>query len=152
MFNLETLLAAKLMAKKHFKNIISTQLVIDEEKEKVFFLIETNTGKTLKSGIEQVKIYKNDITKQVKNHGGVEGLFKSLVVAEMMIAGYIIVPIPGGFMCVGGDEAYSINNDECTCPAFLNNPSKPCKHILYRDGLLEQRARINEWKRINLPQ
>ena len=150
--NLDTLLASKLMAKKQYKNIISTQLVTDNEKAKVYFLIEVNTGKTLKDGTEQVKIYKNDITKQVKNHGGVEGLFKSLVVCEMMLAGYIMVPIPGGFMCVGGDEAYSINNNECTCPAFLNDSSKPCKHILYRDGLLEQRARINEWKRLNLKQ
>ena len=152
MFNLETLLASKLMAKKQFKNVISTQLVTDDEKAKVYFLIEVNTGKTLKDGTEQVKIYKNDITKMVKNHGGVEPLFKSLVVAEMMLAGYIMVPIPGGFMCVGGDEAYSINGEECTCPAFLNNPTKPCKHLLYRDGLLEQRARINEWKRLNLRQ
>ena len=150
MFNLETLLASKLLAKKQFKNIISTQLVVDDEKEKVYFLMEAPTGKTLKDGTEQVRVYKHDITKMVKNHGGVEPLFKSLVVAEMMLAGYLMIPIPGGFMCVGGDEAYSISDNECTCPAFQNDLSKPCKHILYRDGLLMQRARINEWKRINL--
>jgi hypothetical protein len=150
MFNLETLLACKLLAKKQFKNIISTQLVIDDDKEKVYLLIEASTNKTLKDGTEQVKIYKHDITKMVKNHGGVEPLFKSLVVAEMMLAGYIMVPISGGFMCVGGDEVYSISDNECTCPAFTNNPSKPCKHLLYRDGLLELRARINKWKNINL--
>ena len=147
--NLDTLLAGKLMAKKQYKNIISTQLVTDDEKAKVYFLIEVNTGKTLKDGSDQIKIYKNDITKQVKNHGGVESLFKSLVVAEMMLAGYIMVPISGGFVCVGGDEVYSISDNECTCPAFVNDSSKPCKHILYRDGLLEQRARINNWKRLN---
>jgi len=150
--NLEKLLAAKLMAKKQFKNVISTQLVTDDEKAKVYFLIEVTTGKTLKNGTEQIKIYKNDITKQVKNHGGVESLFKALVVAEMMLSGYLMIPIPGGFMCVGGEEAYSISDKECTCPAFLNNSSSPCKHLLYRDGLLDQRTRINQWKQINLPQ
>lgn len=150
--NLEKLLASKLMAVKQFKNVISTQLVTDDEKAKVYFLIEVNTGKILKDGKEQIKIYKNDITNQVKNHGGVENLFKALIVSEMMLAGYIMVPISGGFICVGGNEVYSISGEECTCPAFLNNSSKPCKHILYRDGLLNQRARINEWKLSNLGQ
>lgn len=150
MFNLESLMASRLLAKKQFKKVISTQLVIDDEKEKIYFLIEAYTGKTLKKGEEQVRVYKTDITQFVKNHGGVEPLFLSLVVAEMMMAGYLLIPIPGGHMCVGGEEAYSIKGEECTCPAFLNDSSKPCKHILYRNGLTAQRARISEWKSQNL--
>jgi hypothetical protein len=150
MFNLENLLASKLMATKNIKNVLETDLVIDEEKEKIMFVMKVKTGKTLKDGSEQIKLYKNDITKQVKNHGGVEPFFKSLVVAEMIISGYVLVPIQGGFLCVGGDEVYALKHNTCTCPAFIQDSSRPCKHLLYKEGLLEQRARINEWKRNNV--
>ena len=146
MFNLEKLLASKLLAKKKEKDIISTNIIIDNENGKIMFILEVKTGKILKSGKEQIKVYKNDISKYVKNHGGLEAFFKSLVVAEMITIGYSIIPIENGYLCVGGEEVYSMTENECTCPAFINNPSHPCKHLLYKDGLLEQRARINKWR------
>lgn len=148
--NIESLLASKLMANKNIKSILSTDLIVEDETNKIYFLMEVKTGKILKDGSEQIRVYKNDITKYVNNHGSVEAFFKAVVVSEMMLSGYVIIPIQGGFMCVGGDEVYALKDNTCTCQAFLNDTSKPCKHLVYKDGLLHQRARINEWKSENL--
>lgn len=150
MFNLENLLAAKLLAKKQYKKVLNTQLLLEEDTDKIYFVIEVLTEKITKTGEVKTKFYKNDISAYVKNHGTVERFFKALVLSEMMLAGYLLIPIEGGFICTGGEEVYSIKDNECTCPAFLNDPSKQCKHILYKEGLLEQRARINNWKLNNL--
>jgi SWIM zinc finger len=150
MSKLNNMLAAKFLAAKQQKNIISTEFIIEESTDKIYFLIEVKLDKKDESGINKTKFYKQDITSYIKNHGSLESFYKSLVVSEMLLAGYLIVPIEGGFLCVGGDEIYSMNNTECTCPAFLNNSKEPCKHLLFKNGLLEQRARINNWKLNNL--
>lgn len=150
MFNLDNLLAAKLLAKKQYKKVLSTQLILEETTNKIYFVIEVQTDKILKTGEIKSKFYKNDISSYIKNHGTVEKFFKALVVSEMMLAGYLLIPIDGGFICTGGEEIYSIKDNQCTCPAFLNDNSKQCKHLLYKEGLLEQRSRINEWKLFNL--
>lgn len=150
MFNLENLLASKLFAKKQLKNISESEIVVQEDTGKIYFVFKYDTGKSKKDGSALIKLYKNDITKYVQNHGGLENLFKTLVAAEMLVAGYMIVPIQGGYICTGGDELYNLKDNECTCPAFLNNLNQPCKHLIYRDAILLQRARINEWKQLNI--
>jgi len=150
MFNLENLLASKLLAKKHLPKISDSDVVYDEESGKIYFVFKFDTGKAKKDGSPLIKLYKNDITKYVQNHGGLENLFKTLVAAELLVAGYMIIPIPGGYICAGGDELYNLKDNTCTCPAFLNNPDKPCKHLIYRDAILQQRARMNQWKQANL--
>jgi len=150
MFNLENLLASKLLAKKHMKSVSEPDVVIDEDNSKIYFVFKYDTGKTRKDGSRLIKFYKNDITKYVHNHGGLENLFKALVAAEMLVAGYMIIPIQGGYICAGGEELYNLKDNECTCPAFLNNPNKPCKHLIYRDAILLQRSRMNQWKQTNL--
>lgn len=150
MFNLENLLASKLLAKKHLKNVSDSDIIFEEDTNKIYFVFKYNTGKVKKDNTPLIKVYKNDITKYVQNNGGLENLFKALVASEMLVAGYMMIPIPGGYICTGGHELYNIKDNECTCPAFINDSSKPCKHIIYRDALLEQRSRINQWKRENL--
>lgn len=149
MSDLNSLLASKFLATKQQKNIISTDFIIQNDPDKIYFLIKIQTDKLDKDGINKTKLYKQDITKFVANHGSLEDLYKALVTSEMLLAGYLLIPIDGGFICTGGDEVYSINNSECTCPAHLNN-KKPCKHLLFKDGLLNQRARANAWKINNL--
>jgi len=143
MFNLEIMLANKFLATKQYKKVINTQLITDDLKEKIYFVIEVSED-------TKSKMYKQDITSYVINHGGVQQFFRSLVVSEMLLMGYLLIPIEGGFLCVGGEEVYSLINNECTCRAYLNNPSKMCKHLLFKEGLLEQRARINNWKLQNI--
>jgi len=150
MFNLENLLASKLLAKKHLPKVSEPDILLEEDSGKIYFVFKFDTGKSKKDGEALVKLYKNDITKYVHNHGGLENLFKTLVAAEMLVAGYMIIPIQGGYICAGGEELYNIKENECTCPAFLNNSQEPCKHIIYRDAILLQRARMNQWKQRNL--
>lgn len=150
MSNLNNMLAAKFLASKQQKNIISTEFIIEESSNKVYFLMKIKTDKKDKNGEPKIRLYKQNITTYIKNHGSLESFYKSLIVSEMLLAGYLIIPIEGGFLCVGGDEIYSMKDTECTCPAFLNNSKEPCKHLLFKNGLLEQRARINNWKLNNL--
>lgn len=149
MSNLNNILASKFLAKKQLKNIISTEFVVDENKEKVFFIIAVATDKIDKEGNIKTKAYKQDITSYIQIHGSLEAFYRALITSEMLLAGYLLIPIDGGFLCTGGEEVYSINNSECTCPAYLNT-KEPCKHILFKEGLLEQRARVNHWKINNL--
>lgn len=149
MFTLENLLASKFIAKRELKNVKDADVIVDEESNNIFLTFNFLVGKR-KDGSEQWRLYKNNITKMVSEHGGLENLFKTLVAAEMMIQGYIIVPIEGGWLCVGGSEVYSMKEQECTCQAYSVNPSKPCKHLIYKEALLMQRSRINQWKRENL--
>lgn len=150
MSSLEKLLAAKLLTSKKIKDIHSTDFVIEENSDKIYFLIKVHTGKVLKNNEPKLKIYKNDITSYIQNHGSIELFFQALVTSEMLLAGYLLVPIENGYLCIGGEEIYSLNNNECTCPAFLNNNKARCKHLLFKEGLFQQRARINEWKQNNL--
>jgi hypothetical protein len=150
MSTLQSLLASKLLAKKQLKNVVNTDLVTDEVTNKIYFLIEVKLSTKDKEGNYKTKLYKNDITSYVSNHGTVEAFFKSLVVSEMMLSGYLLIPIENGYLCVGGDEVYSMINNECTCPAFLNNNKTPCKHMIYKEGMLNYRSQVNLWKQQNL--
>ena len=148
MFNLERLLASKYFAKKYINKIIEPNIVFNEEKMK-FYLIFKLESKN-KNGQLNTRLYKNDISILVNKHGGLKNLFLSLVAADMSLKGYLIIPIEGGWLCVGGEETYALKEQECSCRAFINNNKKPCKHLLYRDALAIQRSRINNWKINNL--
>lgn len=152
MHTLEGLLAAKFLAKKQQNKIISSNIVTEEDTDKVYLLIEINTTSSKQLDKIKTKIYKQDITKYILLHGSLENFYKALVVSDMILSGYLLVPIEGGYICTGGEEIYSLLNNQCTCPAFLNNSNNPCKHLLYRDGLLNQRAKINNWKLNNINQ
>lgn len=149
MFTLESLLASKFISKRELKKIKDLEIILDDDKENIFLVYKYLIG-TNKEGEDKYRLYKNNITKMVSEHGGLENLFKTLVAAEMMVHGYLIIPIDGGWICTGGSETYSMKQEECTCQAYTVNPSKPCKHLIYKEALLLQRSRMNEWKRANL--
>lgn len=150
MYSLESLLAAKFLAKKQQSKIVSSSITTEEDTNKVYLIIEINNTSSKQLDKIKTKVYKQDITKYILLHGSLEHFYKALVVSDMILSGYLLIPIEGGFVCTGGDELYSLLNNQCTCPAFLNNSNNPCKHLLYRDGLLNQRARINNWKLNNI--
>lgn len=143
-------LAARYIAKREVKKITEPDVVFNEESGKIYLTFKWDTGKTKKDGSPSVRLYKNNITKTVLEHGGLENFYKALVASEMMLAGYMIIPIENGWVCVGGAETYAMKDNECTCPAYVTNPSRPCKHLIYKEALLMQRSKINEWKRNNL--
>ena len=121
----------------------------DENSDNIYLTFRWDTGKLNKKGESIVRLYKNNITKPVLEHGGLENFYKMLVASEMMLAGYLIIPVENGWVCVGGEEVYALKDNECTCQAFVVDSSKPCKHLIYKEALLMQRSRMNEWKRSN---
>lgn len=147
--NIEQQLAAFYIGKKQSTNIKDANIEVDSDTGHVFCTFNLKLNRKRKDGSYPIKAYKQDITRLIENHNGLENLYISFVTAEMIIAGYFIVPIPNGFLCIGGDEIYSMKDDSCSCPSSINHPDKPCKHLLFRDGLLLQRARINQWKKDN---
>lgn len=150
MFNIAKELAARYISKREVKKIQDPEVVYDDNTGNIYLVFRWDTGKTNKKGEPIVRLYKNNITKPISEHGGLENFYKTLVASEMMLAGYFIVPIENGWVCVGGSEVYAMKDNECTCQAFVLNPSKPCKHLIYKEALLMQRSKINEWKRSNL--
>lgn len=147
MTNIAKELAARYIAKRESKKIIEPDVLFDENTGDIHLVFKWDTGKVKKDGTPLIRLYKNNITKSVLEHGGLENFYKTLVAAEMMIAGYLIVPIENGWMCTGGTEMYAMKENECTCPAFISNPGQPCKHLIYKEALLMQRSRINAIRR-----
>ena len=148
--NLEQMFAIRLISKKNKNKLLKTGVVYDEENSKVMFIFEMLVPSKAKDKKEINKVYKQDITPLVKAHGSVENAFTALVASDMMFNGYLIIPIENGWVCTGGNEIYNLKEHECSCPAFINSPNKKCKHLLYRDALLNQRIKINQWKMKNL--
>ena len=148
--NLEQMFAIRLISKKNKDKLVRSEVVYDDDSDKVMFVFEMKVPSKTKDKEETTKVYKQNITPLVKAHGSVEKAFTALVASDMMLNGYLIIPIENGWVCTGGDEIYNLKEQECTCPAFINNPSKRCKHLLYRDALLNQRVKANEWKLNNL--
>lgn len=148
MYNLENLLAAKFISKRELKKIEDLNLLVDPDNNHIYLTYKYLVRS--KKGEDYYRLYKNNITKMVNEHGGLENLFKVLVAAEMMVSGYLIIPIEGGYVCVGGTEVYALKDNTCTCQAYTVDPSKPCKHLIYKEALLLQRSRINTWKQANL--
>lgn len=148
--NLEEMFATRLLAKKNKDKLLRTEVVYDNDANKIIFIFEVKVVSKSKEKSEIVKLYKQDITSLVKAHGSVENAFTALVASDMMFNGYLIIPIENGWICTGGSEIYNLKEQECSCPAFINTPNKKCKHLLYRDALLTQRTKINEWRLNNL--
>ena len=143
-------LAARYISRREVKKIIDPDVIYDEDSGNIYLTFKWDTCRTKKDGSPIIRLYKNNITKTVLEHGGLENFYKVLVASEMMLAGYMIIPIENGWLCVGGSEVYSMKENECTCPAYVTNSSKPCKHLIYKEALLLQRSKINKWKKNNL--
>ena len=148
--NLEQMFAIRLISKKNKDKLVRSEVVYDNDNGKITFVFEMIVPSKSKDKETITKVYKQDITSLVKAHGSVEKAFTALVASDMMLNGYLIIPIENGWVCTGGGEIYNLKEQECTCPAFINSPNKRCKHLLYRDALLNQRAKVNEWKLSNL--
>lgn len=141
--SLEIKLASKLFAQKKISNISNAKFVIDEEKQDVYLVFTL-----LENGKE--KLYKSKINHLLHSYkGDVKEMLTALIATEMMFLGYYLVPIDGGYMCVGGDELYSLRNNECTCRDFITNrknKGEKCKHLYLLDYMYFQRRLVTEWQ------
>ncbi len=148
MHKLLDFLASYYFSKKNLKNISNSEIIFDEKTNKFFIIFKAIIINKNNKNTE--KIYKQNITKLIKQHEGATNLLKAFVASTMILEGYLIIPVNNGWLCTGGEEVYSLKSQDCSCPAFITNSSQPCKHLIYRDFLLQQRSKINEWKQNNL--
>ena len=149
MFILETELAARMLGEQFRDQVVDPNVVFDEESKKFYLVFKRLVGEK-KDGEPKLRVYKKNITRWVNAHGGLTNLFANFVAAKMILEGYMIVPIENGWLCVGGDEVYSLTVDSCTCQAFVTDPTKPCKHMQFKEAVYKQRSRLNKWKQDNL--
>lgn len=149
MYKLETLLASHYLSQKQINKILNTDFVYEEDTKTLYFLLKIQTNNKLKNGEIQIKCYKYNLNKEISNHGSLENLFKSLVLSQMLLEGYILIPIEGGYICKGGEELYTIKDNTCTCRSYLSSNTS-CKHIIFKEALDIYKYRIQQWKVENL--
>lgn len=140
---MEKTLLKELLTLKELKDVTHCQITGDNGE--VYLEYRTIT-QPKDGGIPKQKDHKRKITKFVQKHGGVIELYEAIVASSMILHNYSIVPIENGWLCVGGNEIYNMKQQECTCTAFQRNKNTRCKHLVFRDWTVKQRARVAEIK------
>lgn len=140
MLQFEKLLALETLRKRFTKTI--TKAKIETLKEKVYLVFTLEDSKL---GEKEYKVPFISFLWEEK----FDYVYESLIAADLIRQGYMLVPIEGGWLCVSPkNEAYSLEEKSCSCGDFLMNKAKKerCKHLIYRDWTLHNRARIQEYK------
>lgn len=140
----EKILLKHILKIQELKNVVSIEL---EHTDSDVFL-KYRTIKQVEGQIAPLqKDYKRKITSFVQKHGSLMNFYEAIVASSMIIENYSIIPIENGWLCTGGDEVYNLEAQECTCKAFQANKNTRCKHLVYRDWTLKERAKIAQLKR-----
>ena len=140
MLGFEKLLALEALRKRFTKTITSAKLETIKEKVYLVFTLEDP-----KLGEKEYKVSFASFLWEDK----FDYVYESLIAADLIRQGYMIVPIEGGWLCVPSKgEVYSLEEKSCSCGDFLMNKGKKerCKHLIYRDWTLHNRARIQEYR------
>jgi len=67
-------------------------------------------------------------------------LERRLVFGKLILEGYILKKIEGGYKCISGEGVeYCLQEETCECKDFSYNlgEKEPCKHLLFKDAFLE---------------
>ena len=134
---------------KNLAEIIGWQLIRDklinmkqlncniEQKENNVFIVVTLFKKTHKFRLKDCL------------WSDLEKVYETCVAAEMLVQGYLLVTIEGGWLVVNPfGEDYQIEDKDCTCGDYLYNRKRQsrCKHLIFRDWHFMYRARIFKYK------
>lgn len=125
-------IATELIAEKTLKKMNKIEIIQEGDLIWLYFeLLEKKRGK-LKEGEsrEYIKAYKYDLA---KSWGPMQEMYETYVATDLLRQGYMLVAIDGGWIVLGGDEAYQLENESCSCRDFntrLNRASK-CKHLVF---------------------
>lgn len=143
MKSLEKLIVCELVGKKAIQNNHSynEEISLNEKGEWwIYFELDTET--------KDRKSYKKNITFLVNKHEGLENMLDVYIATEMIREGYFLVPIEGGWVVHGGSEPYQLQIEECTCRAYIQKPSQPCKHLRFLNFHLRYRNECNKIKHL----
>jgi hypothetical protein len=67
-------------------------------------------------------------------------LERRLVFGKLILQGYTIKKVEGGYKCINGEGVeYHLQDETCECKDFTYNlgEREPCKHLLFKDAFLE---------------
>ncbi|MBD2201561.1 hypothetical protein H6G33_09400 [Calothrix sp. FACHB-1219] len=134
MKSLERILSTKALLEILEKNVSEPE--IDKEEGKLRFKIAKLTrDRSVSIDLDKIA------------WGPLETVYESNVAALMIMRGYLIFPIEGGWIVVNPEgEEYQIDGNSCTCKGNSYNPSSRCSHLILRDWMLNYRARGNEYR------
>jgi len=67
-------------------------------------------------------------------------LERRLVFGKLILQGYTIKKVEGGYKCITGEGVeYYLQDETCECKDFSYNlgEREPCKHLLFKDAFIE---------------
>jgi hypothetical protein len=67
-------------------------------------------------------------------------LERRLVFGKLILQGYTLKKVEGGYKCITGEGVeYYMQDETCECKDFSYNlgEKEPCKHLLFKDAFLE---------------
>ena len=141
---LEQYLALQHYSEAQLSKIKNIQFLPDEDNLWLYFEFH-NSKKVKGEDVVEIKRVKRNITNLINN---METTYYTYVATEMLRENYSLVAIDGGWIVHGGEEPYQLNQESCTCLAFLNNKTKPCKHLIFLEWHLQYRNKCNNLKRM----
>lgn len=137
-------LAFMLVHEKYISSIKNVDIVQDPDQE---FYLTFEQGTIQKS--------KEPYKKNIKDvlWGGVEEMYNSCLAGMMIMQGYVCVPIENGWIVLRpsmnkeNEKEYQLQEESCTCDAFIQNSNQPCKHLKFRDWHVQYRTKISQIKK-----
>jgi len=107
-----------------------SHISIEQEEDEIYLIYTTDKPRKLK------------ITNKL--WASLREMYELYVATSMLREGYMLCPIEGGYIVVGGEDNYQIHEDTCTCPHYIFTKKK-CQHLVFRDWHLNYRARCNTY-------
>lgn len=137
-------LAFMLIHEKFINSIKNAEIKKNLEDEEYYLTFEQGTIK--KSSAPFFKNIKEILW------GSPEEMYNSCLAGLMIMQGYICIPISNGWIVTKPSiyeekrKEYQLQEEICTCSAFIQNPNQPCKHLRFRDWHNQYRAKISQIK------
>lgn len=142
--SLEQYLALQCYGESQLSKIKNISFIPNEDKLWLYFEVH-NIKKVKGEETVEIKRIKKNVSSLINK---MEETYYTYLATEMLIEGYSLIAIDGGWIVHGGEEPYQLGHESCTCLAFLNNKSKPCKHLVFQKWHLNYRNKCNELKRL----
>lgn len=149
MKSLELYLAGELIAEEILKKVTKTEIKNEGDEIWLYFEVTERKRGKLKEGEDRevVKPYKYDLA---KNWGLLKDMYETYVSTDLLRQGYMLIPLEGSWLVVGGEEPYQLEAEACTCLDFNTRLSRAsrCKHLIFRDWHTRYRARCQQARKL----
>lgn len=138
-------LAFMLIHEKYINSIRNADIFHNSEDNEYYLTFEQGTVK--KSSTPFLKNLKEILW------GSPEEMYNSCLAGIMIMQGYICISIDNGWVVIKPalnkeeQKEYQLQENNCTCSAFIQNHNQPCKHLRFRDWHNQYRSKISQIKK-----